>query len=98
VNAAMRGIIPATVGLSLAMGVQMAVPLTVQGHREGPPRLAVHMAVLVGAAAVMMAGVSPLVVLVLAGAVTVLLLAFIPARNAPVRPPRAAGQPDEGRP
>ncbi len=98
VKAAMRGIIPATLGLGLAMGVQMALPLVVQGHREGPPRLAIHFVVLAGAAAVMIAGLSPVVVLLLAGAVAVGLLAVIPARQAPVPPASVAGQAEEGRP
>jgi chromate transporter len=82
VKAAMRGILPATVGLSLAMGVQMASPLVAQGRREGRPRLAIHVTVLAAAAALLMAGSSPLVVLIAAGGVTVLLLAVVPANRA----------------
>ena len=82
VKAAMRGILPATLGLSMAMGVQMAQPLVVQGHREGRGRLAAHILVLAASALLLAAGLSPLLVLVLAGAATVPLLAFVPAFTA----------------
>jgi chromate transporter len=87
VQAAMRGVLPAAIGLSLAMGVQMAQPLMARAYREGPPRLLVH-ALIVGAAALLMAvnGVSPLVVMLGAGAAAVLLLALIPARRIPPPP------------
>lgn len=82
VQAAMKGILPATIGLSLAMGVQMAQPLLTRAHREGPARLSVHLAVLAGAAVLMaIGGLSPVAVLLLAGVLTVLLLALVPARK-----------------
>jgi chromate transporter len=92
VRAAMRGVLPATIGLSLAMGVQMAQPLITQAYKEGTPRLAAHL-VIITAAALLMAvnSVSPVVVLLAAGGAAVLLLAVIPARKKPLpakAPPR----------
>ena len=82
VKAVMRGILPATIGLGLAMAVQMGQPLFVRAVREGPARIGIHVAVLVSAALLLGAGgVSPVVVLLLAGAVTTLLLAMVPAGN-----------------
>ena len=81
VQAAMRGILPATIGLSLAMAVQMAQPVFSQARKEGRVRLGVHLAVLAGAALLMAVnGVSPLVVLLAAGAAALLLFTLIPAR------------------
>ncbi len=83
VKAAMRGILPATIGLSLAMAVQMVQPLFSQARQEGRLRLGLHLAILVGAALLMAVnGVSPLVVLLASGAAGVLLrmAAVLPAR------------------
>ncbi len=82
VQAAMRGILPATIGLSLAMAVQMAQPLFSQASREGRPRLAMHLVILVGSALLMAAGggISPLVVLLAAGAAALLVFAFLPSK------------------
>ncbi len=92
VQAAMRGVLPATVGLSLAMGVQMAQPLLTRAYHEGRVRLSASVFVLAGAALLLaVANLSPALVLALAGAATALLLAFLP-----VGLPRPA--PDEGRP
>ncbi len=83
VQAALRGILPATIGLSLAMAVQMAQPLFSQARRQGRLRLGLHLAILVGAALLMAVnGVSPLAVLLAAGAVGILLFALFPARTA----------------
>ena len=51
VQAAMRGVLPATIGLSLAMAVQMAQPLLRRAHREGRRRVAAHLAVMAAAGA-----------------------------------------------
>jgi len=81
VQAAMKGILPATIGLSLAMGVQMAAPLLSGAYKEGPVRLGTNIAILVLAALLMaFTNISPILVLLMAGAVTVLLLAFVPAQ------------------
>ncbi len=84
VQAAMRGILPATIGLSLAMGVQMAQPLLTRARREGKARLGVHLLILVGAALLLGLGnVSPVVVLLVSGAAAVILLALIPLKAEP---------------
>jgi chromate transporter len=84
VQAVMRGIIPATIGLSLAMGVNMAQPLLTNAYQEGPSRLGGHLVILVSAALLMAANsVSPVVVLLLGGAAGLLLLAVIPVKEKP---------------
>lgn len=81
VKAAMSGILPATIGLSLAMGVQMGQPLMLRAHREGPLRLAANMLILVGAGLLLtFTDASPVIVLPLSGAVAMLLMAVIPER------------------
>ncbi len=82
VKAAMRGILPATIGLSLTMAMQMAQPVFNQARKEGRLRLGLHLAILVGAALLMAAnGISPLVVLVASGAAGVLLFTLLPSRT-----------------
>ncbi len=79
IQAALRGILPATIGLSLAMGVQMAQPLLSEAHHEGRLRLSAHLLILLGAALLLaLSSISPVVVLLLAGAAAVLLLALLP--------------------
>ncbi len=79
VQAVMKGILPATIGLSLAMGIQMAQPLFARAYQEGRTRLAAHLFILLGAALLLMlTGISPVVILALAGAVAVLLLGLLP--------------------
>jgi chromate transporter len=91
VQAAMRGILPATIGLSLAMGVQMARPLLTQAHLEGSFRLSAHILVTAGAALLMTAGnISPVIILLLAGVATLLLLIVVPVKP---RPPINIGTP-----
>ena len=82
VQAALKGVLPATIGLSLSMGVQMGQPLLARAHREGKSRLGIHVLILAGAALLMGANaLSPVLVLLLAGAVTMLVLAFIPIKK-----------------
>ncbi len=86
VQAAMRGILPATIGLSLAMGVQMGQPLMVKGYREGARRLAVTLLILVGAACLLaLANLSPALVLLFAGLAGILLLGLIPTKSPPAQ-------------
>jgi chromate transporter len=81
VQAAIKGILPATIGLSLAMGVQMAAPLLSGAHKEGPVRLGANIVILILAALLMaFTNISPVLVLLMAGAATVLLLALVPAQ------------------
>jgi chromate transporter len=84
VQAVLKGVLPATIGLSLAMGVQMGQPLLARAQREGRIRLGVHILILAGAALLMAANaLSPVLVLLLAGAVTMLALAILPIKNKP---------------
>ena len=83
IKAAMRGILPATIGLSLAMGYQMGQPLLARAHRQGPPRLAGSIAILAAAALLMAYGMSPVLVMLLGGGAAVTLAVVIPAKTAP---------------
>lgn len=84
VQAAMRGILPATIGLSLAMGVQMAHPVLARAYQEGGVRLGVHLLILAGAALLLAVGnISPVVVLLLAGVAAILLMAIFPIKSRP---------------
>ena len=84
VQAAMRGILPATIGLSIAMGVQMAQPVLARARQEGAVRLGAHILILAGAALLLAVGnVSPVPVLLLAGVAAILLLAMLPIKSGP---------------
>lgn len=79
VQAAMKGIIPATIGLSLAMAVQMAQPVLTSAARESRPRLAAHLFILAASALLLAVwNVSPVLVLLLSGAAAIVLLALLP--------------------
>ena len=85
VQAMMKGILPATIGLSLAMGANMAQPIFSRALKEGGARLGAHCLILASAALLMASAVlSPLVILFLSGAAAIFLLALIPSstRNA----------------
>jgi chromate transporter len=84
VEAAMRGLVPATIGLSIAIAVQMGLPLLGLARRESGPRLASSLLIMAGAALLLgAAGLSPALVLLIAGVATVLLLAVLPGRIQP---------------
>lgn len=83
VKAAMKGILPAAIGLSLAMGVQMGQPLLTRAWREGWARLAGNVFILVCAALLMAVNISPVIVLLVSGVFTVFLLAVIPLKRGP---------------
>ncbi len=84
VQAAMKGILPATIGLSLAMMVQMAAPLLARGRREGPARLGASLLISASAALLMgYAGLSPALVLLVSGILGVVLLALVPRQDLP---------------
>lgn len=86
VQSAMRGILPATIGLSLAMAYQMAQPLFNRARREGFPRLAAQALILIVSALLLgLGGVSPVLVLAVAGAAGVLLMAVVPDRGMEAR-------------
>lgn len=85
VKSALRGILPATIGLGLAMSIQMAQPLVTRAHREGPVRLGANLSILTASALLLgLAGASPVVVMLAAGAVAVVLLAILPVKSKPV--------------
>ena len=74
VKAALRGIVPATIGLSVAVGLQMMLPLLAAARKEGRVSLAAHAGVVLAASLLLvLAAVSPALVLGIAGAVVVLL-------------------------
>jgi chromate transporter len=80
VAAAMQGIIPATIGLSLAMAFQMAQSILKVAIREGRSSIAVHLFLLIAALLLfVLAQAAPLIVLGLAGAGGMLLLGNLPA-------------------
>ena len=82
VKAAMRGILPAAIGLSLAMSFQMAQPLISQAYKEGLLRLSINIFILVAAGLLLAAAnYSPLIVLLLAGAAATLALAIAPDKT-----------------
>jgi chromate transport protein ChrA len=81
VQAVMKGVLPATIGLSLTMAINMAQPVLTRAYQEGRTRLAIHLLILAGAALLMaVPGVSPVVVLLLAGGLAILFLALNPVR------------------
>ncbi len=93
VVAAMKGILPATIGLSITMSIQMGQALLGKAHKEGPLRLGVHLFIL-GAAALLMAvtSLSPVLVLVISGGAAVLFLAVIPVKAKPADQQETAGK------
>jgi|YNPBryantNP2012_1023418.scaffolds.fasta_scaffold02678_2 chromate transporter len=79
-KAAMRGIAPATVGLSLSLAAQMAQSPLARARREGRFSVALHLALMGGAALLLVAArVSPVLVLLLAGLTAALGLGDPPA-------------------
>ena len=79
-QAAMRGIQPATIGLSLTMSVQMMQSLLNNAYHEGRSRLGIHLVLLIAAISLSALGtLSPVLVMALVGAATVLCLVIIPA-------------------
>ncbi len=86
VRAALRGLLPATIGLSLAMAYQMAFPLLRRARREGGANLALHVAILIGSALLLaLVGLSPLAILAVAGASAAVLLALLARGSGPAR-------------
>jgi len=87
VQAAMKGILPATIGFSLAMAIQMAHPILANAQKEGPARLATNVLFLAAAAMLLsLANLSPALVLLLAGAAAVPALALVQARPVEGKP------------
>ncbi len=81
VQAVMKGVLPATIGLSLAMLVQMGQPLFARAVKEGPPRIAASVFILAGAAVLLGAwGISPVLVLLVSGGAAAGLFILLPVR------------------
>jgi chromate transporter len=78
IQAVMKGVLPAAIGLSLANAVQMAQPLFSRAQQEGRARVGAHLFILLGAALLLaLTSISPILILLLAGAAASLLLALI---------------------
>ncbi len=84
VQAALKGLLPATIGLSLMMSLQMAQPLLRKAYTESPLRLAANLVIL-GSAGLLFAllNASPMAVLLGGGAAGVLFLTLVPTRIQP---------------
>ncbi len=81
IQAMMKAIMPAAIGLSFAMGVQMAQPILLNAHKEGARRLGAHIFILIGATMLMgITRLSPVVILLLSGVTTIVLFFFIPTQ------------------
>jgi chromate transporter len=80
-QSALKGLLPATIGLSLMTSIQMARPLLKQARRESPLRLAANLLIL-GSAGLLFSllNASPVAVLLGGGAAGVLLFALVPVR------------------
>ena len=79
VQATMKGILPAAIGISLAMSIQMAHPIFLRAFREGPARLGVHVFILASAALLIgLARLSPVIILLASGLVAIGLFGLTP--------------------
>ncbi len=82
IQAIMKGVIPAVIGLSFAMGVQMSQPVFSDARKEGSLRLGAHVFILAAAAFLMgLAQLSPLLILLLSGITAVVLFRLLPVRT-----------------
>jgi chromate transporter len=81
VQAALKGLLPATIGLSLMMSFQMAQPLVKKAYKESPLRLTCNLLILASAGLLFgLANASPLAVLLGGGAAGAALFALAPAK------------------
>jgi len=95
VKAAMRGVIPATIGISIGLGIQMAQAPLSRARRTGRVSVGAHLALLAGSALLLaVAHASPVIVLALSGISGMLLLGDLPAavRRVARRSPGQAGR------
>ena len=81
VESALKGLLPATIGLSLMMSIQMARPLLKQAYRESPLRFIANLLIL-GSTGLLFSllNASPLAILLGGGAAGALLFALVPSR------------------
>jgi chromate transporter len=83
IQASMKGVIPATIGLSFSMGIQMAQPIFSIAKNDGPARIGAHILILICAGLLMAVGqVSPLVILILSGILAIILFSLTPISTA----------------
>jgi chromate transporter len=81
VQSALKGILPATIGLGLAMAVQMVQPLVARAYREGPVRLGANLCILVASAVLLgIYNASPVVVMLASGGAAVAIFALVPVK------------------
>jgi chromate transporter len=81
-QAVMRGILPATIGLSFTMSIQMGQSLLSNAYFEGRARLGVHAVLLVAGVVLAATGLfSPIAVMLLVGGATVIGLTFVPVKK-----------------
>ncbi len=74
VKAVMRGILPATIGMALAMTIRMLSPILKIAIKEGQYRFGIHIAIVVITTIAMATElVSPLLIMLLTGVVSILL-------------------------
>jgi chromate transporter len=84
VHAIMRGILPATIGLALAMSTQFTSPVLKLAFREGKLRFLLHIVILLISLLAMVSGrIPPALILFLTALVTTLALVL-----SPIKPPR----------
>jgi chromate transporter len=87
VKAAMHGIIPATIGLTLALSWDLGAPLLLKTRKDGRARLGLAIFLIAGAAALFaLAKVSPVIILLVTGGLTFLLRGNPGKRNAEKAP------------
>jgi chromate transporter len=81
-QAAMRGIQPATIGLSFTMGFQMIQSIFGAAYQEGRARFGIHILLLTGGIVLAFFGtLSPIVVIAVVGTATVISLLIIPSKK-----------------
>jgi chromate transporter len=87
VKAAMHGIIPATIGLTLALSWDLGAPLLLKTRKDGRARLGLAIFLIAGAAALFaLAKVSPVIILLVTGGLTFLSRGNPGKRNAEKAP------------
>lgn len=76
VQAALRGIVPAAAGLSLALGLDMAIPLFRRSRREGRTSIATSLGIIAGCAILLaVLKVSVIILLFVSGVIGALIMA-----------------------
>jgi chromate transporter len=81
IKAIMRGVLPATIGLALAMSTQFSSPVLKLAFREGKIRFVLHVLILVVSAIAMASErFSPALILLLTALITTIVLLFSPIK------------------